>query len=456
MTLPDLDLERGRLLNLRRAIEDAGCDAGLFYDPINIRYATGTSNMQVYSLHNPCRYVFVPVQGDVVLFEFKGCEHLATDHASVDEVRNAVSWYDFVSGSRTAEFAGRWATEIAALLGPDRRALAVDRLDPIGTEELRRHRVQVFDGQRVANQARMLKTAEELSAIRTAVLACDEAIDQMGHHLRPGITETELWAQLHRANIAAGGEWLETRLLTAGRRTNPWYQEASDYVIGNGDLVAFDTDLVGIGGLLGGYLADVASRRHGPHCEPAAPPRSRAGTALAQHRTDEARRFVCRDLVLGLPPRLPRSTRSPMPRWHTELGCATSIPLILNRDHFADAGYDGEICAGMVLCVEALAAPPGGTEAVKLGGAAHRDRRRVRRFSAASRLHCSHSTRRGSMMVRVAGGWPGQVGQCRGHRSGDPRLAPDRHRRCPAPATVMSNRPAKPEPPSPCAPAPET
>jgi len=61
-------------------------------DPINIRYATDTSNMQVYALHNPCRYVYVPVEGSVVLFDFKACGHLSADHPTVDEVREATSW----------------------------------------------------------------------------------------------------------------------------------------------------------------------------------------------------------------------------------------------------------------------------------------------------------------------------------------------------------------------------
>lgn len=99
------ELEAGRLVRLRKSISDAGCDAGLFYDPTNIRYATGTSNMQVYSLHNPCRYAFVPVAGPVVLFEFKGCGHLSDGHPNVGEIRNATSWYDFITGDRTSEFA---------------------------------------------------------------------------------------------------------------------------------------------------------------------------------------------------------------------------------------------------------------------------------------------------------------------------------------------------------------
>src|SRR5277367_1650844 len=69
--------------------------------PDQHRYATGTTNMQVYSLHNPCRYVFVAADGPVILFEFKGCEHLSADCPAVDEVRRAVSWYHFITGPRT-------------------------------------------------------------------------------------------------------------------------------------------------------------------------------------------------------------------------------------------------------------------------------------------------------------------------------------------------------------------
>lgn len=47
------------------------------------------------------------------------------------------------------------------------------------------------------------------------------------------------------------------------------------------------------------------------------------------------------------------------------IGLCNEYPLILNRDH-ADSAYDGTVEVGMVLCVEALAAPPGGTESVKL------------------------------------------------------------------------------------------
>ena len=90
--------------------------------------------------------------------------------------------------------------------------------------------------------------------MRRAVHACEAGMAEMWRHLQPGITENQLWAKLHEANIARGGEWIETRLLASGPRTNPWFQECSDRVIEPGDMVAFDTDLIGPYG----YCADIS------------------------------------------------------------------------------------------------------------------------------------------------------------------------------------------------------
>ena len=54
--------------------------------------------------------------------------------------------------------------------------------------------------------------------------------------------------------LSEGGEYCSTRLLSAGQNTNPWFQEASDYRIKEGDLVAIDTDMKGYEG----YLCDIS------------------------------------------------------------------------------------------------------------------------------------------------------------------------------------------------------
>ena len=66
-----------------------GVDAVILSDPVNIRYATGARNMQVFSMRNtPSRYL-VLTQNNSILFEFTGCMHLGDGFETVDEVRPA-------------------------------------------------------------------------------------------------------------------------------------------------------------------------------------------------------------------------------------------------------------------------------------------------------------------------------------------------------------------------------
>jgi len=76
----------------------------------------------------------------------------------------------------------------------------------------------------------------------------------MRSDLKPGMTEDELWSILHKTNIENGGEWIECRILSSGERTNPWMQESSNKVMQQGEIVAFDTDMVGPYG----YCADIS------------------------------------------------------------------------------------------------------------------------------------------------------------------------------------------------------
>ena len=57
---------------------------------------------------------------------------------------------------------------------------------------------------------------------------------------------------LHQSIIAQNGDYVETRLLNAGARTNPWFQETLENLIGENELTAPDTDVVGCHG----YYAD--------------------------------------------------------------------------------------------------------------------------------------------------------------------------------------------------------
>ena len=361
-------LQSGRLNKLRQQLRRFDCPAGIFYDPINIRYATDVSNMQVYSLHNPCRYVFVAAEGPAILFDFRGCAHLSQDSVVVDEVRVARSWYHFNSGPHNHRHLRLWADEIDDLMrqhASSSRRIAIDKLDPMGAAELQRLGYEIIEGQEVAHCARLVKTEEEILAIRDAVAVCQHGIRKMRAASAPGKTEQAIWSILHQTNIEHGGEWIETRLLTSGPRTNPWYQECSARVVEVGDMISLDSDLVGPHG----YSADI----------------SRSWVVGDAKANDEQRRMyslaheqVQRNSELF---RAGRGYREiGVDAWHLPepyseyeqpaiahgIGLCNEFPLIMNSQWFESDGFDGELEAGTVFCIESYVGAPGGREGVKL------------------------------------------------------------------------------------------
>ena len=257
---PQIDMPRMRAYRLARVREQLArkeCGAAVLYDPINIRYATGTRNMNVWVLHNAARYCFVPVEGPVILFDFHNCDHLSDGIETVDEVRHTTSWYFFGAGPRVEEKADLWAAEIADLVktyGGGSRRLAMDRCDPPGHAALARLGVEVCDGQGPLELARCIKSGDEIACMNISIAVCEAGMARMREALRAGMTENQLWAILNQTNTEMGGEWIETRLLSSGGRTNPWFRECSDRIIRAGELVSFDTDLIGPFG----YCADVS------------------------------------------------------------------------------------------------------------------------------------------------------------------------------------------------------
>ncbi|MFQ5784836.1 MAG: aminopeptidase P family N-terminal domain-containing protein, partial [Alphaproteobacteria bacterium] len=62
-----------RLERVQNELKKRDYGAIVLFDPINIRYATGSRNMTVWVMHNAARYAFIPAEGKAVLFEFPRC-----------------------------------------------------------------------------------------------------------------------------------------------------------------------------------------------------------------------------------------------------------------------------------------------------------------------------------------------------------------------------------------------
>jgi Xaa-Pro aminopeptidase len=192
-----------------------------------------------------------------VLFEFGTCRHVSRGSPIVAEERTSTPWFYFLCGPRLEEKTILWAEELASLVvkyGGGNRRLAVDRCEPWGAKKLVQRGIELFDAQEAIEQARAIKTPEELKCLQLSMDVCDLTVERIRSSLRPGVTENQVWSLLHETNIAHDGEWIECRLLASGERTNPWFQESSNRMIEPGDMVSFDTDMVGPFG----YLADIS------------------------------------------------------------------------------------------------------------------------------------------------------------------------------------------------------
>lgn len=365
----DLDaVRRYRAERVREQLQHHDVAAALLYDPLNTRYVTDATNMQLWCSHNETRYVFVPASGPVILFEYGTCAHLAQDLPTVDEVRPCKPFFWFSAGPRYEERARAWCDEIIDLViqhGGGNRRLAVDRIAPLGTQLLERAGVRVVEGFPIMEQAREIKSPGEIALMRHAIDACESGMQAMREALVPGISENALWAKLHERNIALGGEWIETRLLASGPRTNPWFRESSMRRIDSGDIVSFDTDLIGPYG----YCADLSRTWL---CGDARPTdEQRRLYAMAVHEIEHNKALI----APGLSYRelSERAWRIPDEFWSNRysslihgVGLCDEAPAIKHSRDFDIKGYDGVIEAGMTLCVESYIGAEGGREGVKL------------------------------------------------------------------------------------------
>jgi Xaa-Pro dipeptidase len=361
-------VRRYRQARVRAEMAKRGIAALILSDPVNIRYATGTRNMQVFSSRNaPSRYLLMTAER-AILYEFTGCMHLARGFETVDEVRPARTASFVAAGPEIAEREREWATEMAAAvaeLAGSGVTLGVERINAGAALALAAEGLRIVDAQEPVEMARAIKSDEEVKCVRASLRATGIAVGKLREAIRPGQSENQLWSVLHQAVIAQNGDYCETRLLSSGARTNPWFRESSPKAIAENELVALDTDVVGCHG----YYSDFSRTFHAGPGRPSETQRElyklaheqvhhnlgllRAGLAFrdyAEAAWDIPERYFANRYYLSA----------------HGCGMTGEYPYLYHRADFPDAGYDGAIEAGMTICVESYIGAAGGREGVKL------------------------------------------------------------------------------------------
>ena len=245
-----------RLDRVRNELKKNNIEACILFDPVNVRYALDSVNMSVYNMHNLTRYCFIPVDGPTILYEYFNCEILSEGLDLIDEIRPAITWDYFSNGDQSELQLKKWVNEVNDLSNSyfKSKKIAIDVINGPAVNELNKKGIQVLEAKKILEQARVVKSPEEIKCMRSAIDVAEMGIVKMREQLKPGMTENELWSILHQTNIENYGEWIECRILSSGERTNPWMQECSNKIIQDGEIVSFDTDMVGPYG----YCADIS------------------------------------------------------------------------------------------------------------------------------------------------------------------------------------------------------
>ncbi|GBQ26205.1 aminopeptidase P family protein [Gluconacetobacter azotocaptans] len=364
----DVDaLRKGRLARLRAWMVKAGYGAVVLFDPYNQRYATGSRNMFGYFLRNSTRYFFVPAQGPIILFEYPQTYHVTMVLDTVDEARPSRLVWSSVS-NRDEETADAFAAEIADLLrqhGGGSTKIGLDRCAHLHAVALQKQGCVVQDCQGEILAVRAVKTPEEIRCLQVSMAGSEAAVASVRDAIRPGVSENELFAIMYQEVIRQGGEFIETRLLSSGQRTNPWFNEAGGRKVRPGELVALDTDTIGCYG----YYSDFSRTFR---CGPGRPSDEqkflyRMAYEQVQHNIELIKPGMAFREIAEKAWKIPdRFVEQRYTSVMHGVGMHGETPFIAHAMDYDTYGREGHLLPGMVVSVESYIGEKGGREGVKL------------------------------------------------------------------------------------------
>ena len=362
---PEINFERlygYRMGQLKAHMGKADVGLLVLINPSSLRYAANYASYQLFQAHIPAAYMFLPLDGPGVMY---GSTDGAQDGQFENRPARPLAFFD--SGTEQGEASRLLADDAIrylAEIGCDNRRVAVEFVNPSQTQAMMQRGLDVLDGIPIAEAARVIKCEDEVACIRWALAVAEHGIAKMKEILRPGVSELQLWGLLNYTNLANHGGWHDGRMLASGPRTNPWLQEATPRKIESGDLVAFDTDMVGPMG----YFADISRTLH---CGPDKPTkRQKQIYRLAHEEVQTNMRLVrpgisffeIQDQAFDVPEEFrPQAYPCVM---HA-VGMCDEYPRI-NYGFRGRNFYDGTLEAGMVMCIESYMGAVGETDGVKL------------------------------------------------------------------------------------------
>jgi Xaa-Pro aminopeptidase len=233
-------LRRERLARVKGLLKSSELGALLCFDMNNIRYITAT-HIGTWAMDKLVRFTLLPQDDDPILWDFGS----AARHHQLycpwlgERSRAGISTLRGAYPAQAQDVARKIRVELEAR-GLHREPLGVDVVEPLVLFALQQEGLRVVDGQGLMQEARKIKTQDEITLLTTACMMVDAAYEELYSAMRPGMRENECVGLVSKVLYDLGSEHVEGVNAISGERCNPHPHVYTDRVLRPGDPVYFD------------------------------------------------------------------------------------------------------------------------------------------------------------------------------------------------------------------------
>jgi Xaa-Pro aminopeptidase len=232
------------LARIKKILKDSEMGALLCFDMNNVRYITAT-HIGTWAMDKLSRCCLLPQDDEPINWDFGSaakhhklyCPWLGEERSrpGISLLRGAMP-----PGSGRAEDVARKIRIELEERGLHKEPLGVDAIELPVLFALQKEGITVVDGQQLMQQARVIKTQDEISLLNTACMMVDAAYDDLYRAMKPGIRENECVALVSKVLYEMGSEHVEGVNAISGERCSPHPHVFSDRVLRPGDPAYFD------------------------------------------------------------------------------------------------------------------------------------------------------------------------------------------------------------------------
>ncbi len=201
-------LREERLARITGLLAESELGALLCFDMSNIRYITAT-HIGTWAQDKLNRFCLLPQGDEPIMWDFgSAARHHqlynpwlgdGRSRAGISTMRGAMS----PQAGRAEDVAAKIRAELEQR-GLLSEPVGIDAIEPPVLFALQREGITVVDGQQLMQQARMIKTRDEITLLNTACAMVDAAYEELYRTMRAGIRENDCVALVNRVLYEMG------------------------------------------------------------------------------------------------------------------------------------------------------------------------------------------------------------------------------------------------------------